>query len=280
MLHLEAHGDVTRLAFTSVTSRLMGFGVSAYAVRGALVDCAFPGVREDLLGWVAAHQPAGVILTHWHEDHAGNASSLAALGVPMQMLESTESRVRAFGHIGWYRRLCWGVPSDLSVAVRPFSHPALDLLPATGHSDDHHVVWDAERETMFGGDLFIGVKVRIAHLDEDPRTQVDSLRRVVALRPRRFFDGHRGLLPDAVVQLTAKADWIEAMIGAIEEGARRGWPVKVIRNEVLGREDRMGIVSRGHYSRLNFVRNVLASGRLANEPASSTTSPDGEYSQS
>lgn len=258
MLHLEAHGDVTRLAFTSAASRLMGFGVSAYAVRGVLVDCGFPTVRKELLGWIAEHRPEGVILTHWHEDHAGNAVALADIDVPIQATPATERWLRGYGPIGWYRRVCWGSPTDLTGPLRPFEHPALTVVPAVGHSEDHHVVWDAERETVFGGDLFVGVKVRIAHDDEDPRAQVAAIRRVAALSPRRYFDGHRGLLEDPVTQLLAKAAWIEEMVGAIEDRAHRGWGEAAIRDDVLGSEDRMGMVSRGHYSRLNFVRSVLA----------------------
>jgi hypothetical protein len=122
----------------------------------------------------------------------------------------------------------------------------------------------------------LGVKVRIAHETEDLRTQVTSLRRIAALRPRRFFDGHRGLLPGPVAQLTAKADWIEGTIAAIEERARRGWDAVAIRNDVLGREGWMGIVSRGHYSALNFVRNVVRTMPGAGEPPHSTAAPSHE----
>ena len=36
--------------------------------------------------------------------------------------------------------------------------------------------WDAERETVFGGDLFLGVRVRVAHPGEDPRQLARSVR--------------------------------------------------------------------------------------------------------
>jgi glyoxylase-like metal-dependent hydrolase (beta-lactamase superfamily II) len=257
MLRVERHDDVTRLAFTSASSRLMGFGVSAFVVRGVLIDCAFAGVRRDLATWMGRYRPDGAMITHWHEDHAGNVEHLAAAGVPMAMPAATEPRVRDFGPIQWYRRACWGRPADLRSALEPFTHAALRFVATPGHSPDHHVVWDPERDTILGGDLFIGVKVRIAHHDEDLRAQVGSLRAVAALRPRRFFDAHRGLVEDPVVQLTAKADWIERTIAEIEDRADRGWTERHIRDDVLGREDRMGIASRGAYSRLQFVRNVL-----------------------
>jgi hypothetical protein len=112
---------------------------------------------------------------------------------------------------------------------------------------------------MFGGDLFIGVKVRIGHPNEDVRSQVRSLRAMAALRPRRFFDAHRGLLADPVAQLTAKADWIDEVIGAVEERVREGWSDGAICHAVLGGGDLTGWISRGDYAKINLVRSVRRS---------------------
>src|SRR5450631_3027036 len=72
MLREERHGDVIRLEFATRWSRAMGLTVSTYAVRGALVDTAFHDVRAELGAWIDARRPDGAIVTHYHEDHAGN----------------------------------------------------------------------------------------------------------------------------------------------------------------------------------------------------------------
>lgn len=257
MLREIPHGDVVQLELSSVMSRLFSYGVSVYVTRGVLVDTGFPVVGGELESWLDAHPVEGVIVTHAHEDHAGNVARLARRGLPIQMAPDSEADARAPGTIGLYRRACWGAYPPLRETLVPFARPELALVPARGHSRDHHVVWDEERETLFCGDLFISVKVRIAHQDEDLRAQVIVLREMAARRPRRVFDGHRGLLDGPVAQLNAKADWIEETIGAIEERARAGWSARAIRNEVLGAEDATGIASFGDYSRMNFVRNVI-----------------------
>jgi glyoxylase-like metal-dependent hydrolase (beta-lactamase superfamily II) len=266
MLRLITHDDVTQLLCSTRTSRSLDYEVSAFAVRGVLVDTAFPDVRSEIERWTAENRPQGALVTHAHEDHAGNVGSLVARGIPIGMAPKTAARLRDPAPTGWYRRICWGVAPALARPVEAFTHPSLELLAAPGHSADHHVVWDAERETVFGGDLFIGVKVRVAHPGEDIRGHVRSLRAIAGLAPRRFFDAHRGVLANPVDALRAKADWMEEMIGAIEDRGRQGWSDRAIRDAVLGREDLTGWISGGDYSRLNFVQSVLAGIGAAESP--------------
>ncbi len=259
MLRAIRHDDVTQLEFTTPVTRAFGYRVSAFVVRGVLVDTGFPHAGRALDRWIRASRPRGAFVTHHHEDHAGNVARLARAGVPVGIAQATLERVRRPAPIGLYRRVTWGVAPPLSADPLPFEDQSLRLLPSPGHTADHHVVWDAERETVFGGDLFIGVKVRIGHPNEDVRGEVRSLRAVVALRPRRFFCAHRGPLDAPVAQLSAKADWIEAMIGAVEVRVREGWSDPAIAREVLGPGDLTGLVSAGDYAKLNLVRSIRRS---------------------
>ena len=236
----------------------MGFGVSVYAVRGTLVDTAFHDVRAELGAWIDANRPEGAIVSHYHEDHAGNVELLAARGLPMWIAPVTLAKVRSPEAILWYRRWCWGAQPPLASPVRVYEHPCLHMIHTPGHSSEHHVVWDAERETMFGADLFLGVKVRVSHPwpREDVRAQIASLRRAIALRPKRYFDGHRGLVPDAVAQLQAKADWTEDTVGRIDALIERGLDDGEIVKALFGREDKWRLVTSYDYSRRNYVGSV------------------------
>jgi glyoxylase-like metal-dependent hydrolase (beta-lactamase superfamily II) len=154
--------------------------------------------------------------------------------------------------------------APLTSTLEPYEPAGLELVATPGHSPDHHVVWDAERGILFAGDLFLGVKVRVARPMEDPRALAASARRAAALRPRVLLDAHRGIVPNAAEALLAKAAWLEETIGAIDERIARGWSDRAITGAVLGREDAVALVSRGDLSRLNFVRAVRATAaRLA-----------------
>jgi glyoxylase-like metal-dependent hydrolase (beta-lactamase superfamily II) len=253
--------DVQLINLRSWRSAAMGYSVYVFLVRDQLIDTGFPGARAAVARLVEERRPRGVIVTHHHEDHAGNVDLLAARGIPVAMARSTEDALRAGeARIGWYRRACWGTPSTLRVPVQPHEPGGMELVHTPGHSPDHHVVWDAERQTLFAGDLFLGVKVRVARPMEDPRALAESARRAAALRPVHVFDSHRGLLPNGADALRAKANWLEATIGAIDDRIARGWTDRMIVRAVLGPEDLVAIVSRGDLSRLNFVRAVRATG--------------------
>ncbi len=238
----------------------MGFSVSAYFVRGALVDTAFHDVRRELDGWMLANRPDGAIVTHYHEDHAGNVELLAQRGLPLWIAPATLGKLRAPERIFLYRRWCWGSQPPLTSPVTPFEHRDLEMIHTPGHSTEHHVVWDAERETVFGADLFLGVKVRVTHPwpREDVRAQITSLRRVIALNPKRYFDGHRGLVPNPVAQLQAKADWTEETVGRIDALIDAGLSDREIVKTLFGREDKMTLVTNYDYSRRNYVSSVRA----------------------
>jgi glyoxylase-like metal-dependent hydrolase (beta-lactamase superfamily II) len=237
----------------------MGYSVCVFLVRGQLIDTGFPGARETVRRLLEERRPRGILVTHQHEDHAGNVELAAGRGIPIAMARATEDALRAGeANVGLYRRACWGTMRPLRSTIVPHEPLGLALIATPGHSPDHHVVWDAEREMLFAGDLFLGVKVRVARPMEDPRALAISARRAAALGPRVLLDAHRGLVPNGADALRAKAAWLEETIGAIDAQIARGWTDRAITRAVLGREDVVAVVSRGDLSRLNFVRAVRA----------------------
>jgi len=259
MLQVLAHDDVTELRFTTWRSRSMDFRVSAFVVRGVLIDTGFPDCAGDLARYLAATPPTGCVVTHYHEDHAGGAAVVARAGVPLCMDARTADRLHSPKPIGFYRRYTWGSPMPLGT-FSPFALPLpMQCIPTPGHCDDHQVVWDERTGTVFGGDLFIGVKVRISHVTERPRALVQSLRRVIALRPARYFDGHKGLLAAPLDALAAKADWMEKTIESIDALIATGLDDATIAGRVLGRDWWNRTFTGGDYTMRNFVACVRAS---------------------
>ena len=261
MIALERFGDVTRVRLTSLGSRLAGMDVSAYLVRGVLVDSGFPHARRVLSRFLDETRLEGALITHWHEDHAGNAPLLVSRGIPLGMHDETAERLRGAEPIRLYRRAVWGTTPRFEPHGQPFAHHALRFVHTPGHSPDHQVVWDAETGTVFSGDLWLGVRARVMHESENPRLIVDSLRVVRALGPQRMFDAHRGEVRDPLDALTAKIAWMEETLGTIDTRLDEGWSDRAILDSVLGGEETVAFLSLGEYARMNFVRAARRSRR-------------------
>lgn len=257
MQEIETHGEVLRVHFTNRRSEMVGYGVSVYLVRDLLVDTGFPDARDDFETLLDEVRPQGIVLTHQHEDHAGNMAMAAQRGLPVYGATETLDAIRAPERAGFYRRFVWGRMPALRIPVFRFEPKELQLIHLPGHSSDHHGIWDPDHETLFAGDLFLGVKVRVARPNEDIRLLAKSVREAQRLAPKTMFDSHRGLVPDAVAALTAKGDWLEETIGRIDEMAAEGLGERRIRDRVLGTEDFVARASFGDLSKLNFVRSVL-----------------------
>ncbi|HEY4307222.1 MAG TPA: MBL fold metallo-hydrolase [Gemmatimonadaceae bacterium] len=254
MLDVERFGDVTRLRMTSVGSRAVGMNVSAYVLRGVMIDSGFHRARRELLRAVRTFAVRGAIITHWHEDHAGNVQSLASAGLPILARDDTVGILRDPPHIRLYRRVCWGIPTVLRSSLTTFDAGGLGCVYTPGHSTDHQVVWDASTRTLFSGDLWLGVRARILHATEDPYRIVESLRVARELEPERMFDAHRGYVADPVEMIDAKIEWLSETLATIEHQVRSGSSDTEILRRVLGGEELAGYVSGGDYSRRNLVR--------------------------
>jgi len=251
-------GDVIAIHLATARSRMVGYGVYVFVTRDTMIDTGFHAVRQDVSALLDEHRPGGVLLTHQHEDHAGNVQLVASRGIPLGASAETLAAIRDVAPIGAYRRFVWSSMPPLRAAITAYAHPGLALVHAPGHSSDHHVIWDAERETLFSADLFLSVKVRLARPGEDPRVLVRSLRRIARLRPAIMFDSHRGRIDRPVAMLHAKADWLEEIIAQIDRRIDAGASDRAIRRDVLGREAAVGYCSAGELSRLNFVRTLRA----------------------
>lgn len=255
MIEVSRLGDVTRIRMWTRRTLAAGYDVSAYVHRGILIDTGFRHVRRELEQALETIRPRGVIVTHWHEDHSGNAATLAQQH-PVWMWGGTEDRLRAFPRIKLYRHVVWGRPRALSVPAQPIDAAPFPLVHTPGHSFDHHVVHDPESDTLFGGDLWLGVKVRVIGREENPYQIVESLTKAIGLRPARVFDAHRGPIANPVEAMGARRDWLQETLTAIEDRLRRGDPERVILREVLGGEELSALVTEGEYSRRNLVRAV------------------------
>ena len=259
MVDIVEHDGVTQWRFASLASRLTGYSASAFLTAdGVLIDTGIPACAREFAGLLDASSIRGVMITHHHEDHAGNIEMVARRGIPVWVAPLTLPLVTTPEPTGAYRRLTWRAMRPLTSALTPFAPDSLTPIAAPGHCADHHIVWHAASRTLFSADLFLGVAVRIAHHDEDLWFGLTSLDAAAALAPARMFCAHRGFVPDPVSALKAKATWTRELIDSIAAKIRRGEMDAQILQSEMGGESLTGWASAGEYSRRNFIRAVRA----------------------
>jgi glyoxylase-like metal-dependent hydrolase (beta-lactamase superfamily II) len=261
MIRVEPHGDVVHFRMARTVFGRALYWTGAYVVDGLLVDCGPPALSREVLRTLEGHRLVGLVLTHHHEDHTGNAGVLRERrGLVPRIHPAGVPLLRHGFPTRAYRRLVWGAPrradaEPLGEDVRGASL-AFQVLHTPGHSEDHVCLFQPERGWLFTGDLFLAERLRYLRSDEDLERLVASLEAVARLPLREVFCAHRGLVRDGPAALRRKAENLKAVRETVIELMRGGLPEDEITRRVVGRESWLSYASRGDFSARNFVRAV------------------------
>jgi glyoxylase-like metal-dependent hydrolase (beta-lactamase superfamily II) len=269
---------LTSIRLETRTSRALGHGAWVYLLDGVLVDSGFAHARAALLRALAGRRVVRVAHTHVHEDHVGNDATLveafgASVLAPQSTLHLLANPARL--NLRFYELLVWGRPAPLPGA-RPLGDVVetlggrLEVVPTPGHTPDHVVLLEPERRWVFCGDLFLGAKVRAARPFENVADLIESLRRVLALRPTRLFCAHRGAIDEPAGALETKLRFLESLRAQVLELDRAGLSTDAIATRALGREALLQwAITGGDFSRAHLVRACLKPpGRGYRQPGS------------
>ncbi len=257
----NATEGVESIRLATLRSRAVGMGIFVYRAGDALIDAGFHHARRQLQRWPRLSGARVCLLTHHDEDHVGVAAQLARLGIEVLAPALVAAELKERRRLPLYRRWVWGTAEP--VAASPLSGAlrsgGWQLVPVhtPGHSPDHFVYHEPDRDLVFAGDLYIGGRVAVAKPTEDLRQLITSLNTVRELQPRALFCAHRGRVVPAVAALEAKIDWLESVIDRAQRLAAAGHVVGAISRELLGREGLMRVVSNGEYCKRNLIEAAL-----------------------
>lgn len=262
MLRAFDHGPVTRLSMTRTFLGRPLRKVQAYLVDGLLIDTGCPGTASDLLAWCRGRVIERVVNTHVHEDHCGGNRVLQRrLGLPVSVPAASLDTLARPPRLPLYRRVVWGQPrggtADPLGAVVETSRYRFEVIPTPGHAPDHVCLFEQREGWLFGGDLFLHERARYLRPTEDARVILESLYRVLALRPRRLFCGHAGVVEDACGALERKIAYWEELAERAQALRAAGHSLHAIRDELLGAEGWMGRATGGDFSKINLIRSLL-----------------------
>ena len=233
-----------------------------YFVDNILIDTGLNHCRGRVLDLVRENPVSAIYLTHYHEDHSGNAFALRqAFGIPILGHTVTVEKMKSARPIFPYQRYFWGVAPPVEMEVVPDKietksyvfHP----IHTPGHSRDHLVFWEPSQGWLFSGDLYLGDKIRYFRADEVLQDQVHSLRKILKLDFEALFCTHNPRSVKGKNHLKMKLENFENLIGEVGLLRNKGFSSKDILKELEMKEAYLlKLFCFGNVSRLNLIRSA------------------------
>ncbi|MBI5375194.1 MAG: MBL fold metallo-hydrolase [Candidatus Schekmanbacteria bacterium] len=237
--------------------------VSAYYIDGLLVDTGFQKIDKKLKELFSDRPLHTIVNTHNHEDHFGGNHLLTSV-----------YRAKAFAHRDAMERirtaprefpvsngLCWGLPKPSPISeigkIVETDKFKIDVIETFGHSRGHISLYIRKRGWIIGGDIFLTKRPRFLRISESVAGTIDSLEKLIKLNPEKFFCASGKVLENPMADIKAKIDYLNDCREKILAFHKQGVQPEEIRDRVLGKEESFAKISRGYFSKINFVNDIL-----------------------
>jgi YbgC/YbaW family acyl-CoA thioester hydrolase len=243
-----------------------------WRLGSTLVDTGPPNQWASVRAFVEAGTISQVVVTHHHEDHAGNLARFRALGIERLLAPSISLQLLRNGFpLQMYRRIVWGRPRrvDAEAFEDTIALPEggeLEAICLPGHSPDMTCLLDRKRGVLFGADVYVGRHLKYLRRDENLNGIIAGLERLLPLDFGTLLCSHRGIVPSARQRLREKLDYLIDLRERATSLDRRSQSVSEITQRLLGPEDLITRLSRGHFSKRNLILACLDPEGLVRPP--------------
>lgn len=235
--------------------------VFCYLVGDTLVDTGLACYGDELAELVRTSGAHRAVITHHHEDHAGNAARLQNEGLEVLSSAGTAALVCQDMPIHLYQHIVWGKMPPAQTAIfgeRIRIGPYLaDVIPAPGHCPDQVVFHVPEEGWLFSGDAFLSERVQLFRRDEDFAATVATLERLLRLDFDALLCAHRPRFTGGWSSLAAKLQWLRDIEGEVRRYHARGLPTRDIAKRVLRPPQLRMLITAYDASAENMVRSIL-----------------------
>jgi glyoxylase-like metal-dependent hydrolase (beta-lactamase superfamily II)/8-oxo-dGTP pyrophosphatase MutT (NUDIX family) len=213
----------------------------------------------------------GIVLTHHHHDHVGDAARLREKhGCPVFAHALTAAQVDVTvdvlvddGHV-------FALPAGAGGPARRFQ-----VLHTPGHARGHVCLWEPDLSLLVAGDMVAGTgSILIDPPEGHMNTYLQSLQRLIALSPRALIPSHGPLLVDGErrlrEQIAHRRARQEAVAAAIAGGAV---DVDAVVAAVYGRDTAPAMWAFAARSVAAIVEALVEDGRVVDDGAGFAVRP-------
>ena len=249
------------LGWSLIGSPLMT--VYCYVFGDIMIDAAQSHMQKEAVEVAFKHNIKRIFLTHYHEDHSGNASAIKqALNANVYGHEITIERLKTSFKILPYQKYMWGNAKPLNIEPLPDKIDTVvgEMIPVytPGHSKDHNSYLIKNEGILFSGDLYLGDRIKYFRSDEEIGTQIASLKTVLSLDFNMLLCSHSPKRKNGKQHIQRKLDFLQDFYGNIISLWKKGLSEKQIFASLKLKEHSLAkIICFGDVSLLNGVKSAI-----------------------
>lgn len=262
VLERETIAGLTALRMERVWFGRELLSVYCFAVGDTLVDTGLPCAKRRLLDFAKGAGIRRALVTHHHEDHAGNAGALARAGLEVLTSDTGTQILSKDLPIRFYQHVLWGKAEAAPATALP-ERIALGpweahVIPAAGHAVDQVAFHVPSQGMLFTGDAFVAERIKVFRRDEDFAETVATLERFLALDFDVLLCAHRPREKDGQAAIRAKRDWMKEIEGRVNDLRAKGAGVpEIVARLPIRTTNAFYKLTFGDVSTANMVRSIL-----------------------
>jgi glyoxylase-like metal-dependent hydrolase (beta-lactamase superfamily II) len=239
--------------------------VYTFLLDDLLVDTAQRHNRENILAVAKQHNVQKIILTHHHEDHSGNVAHLMKeLNVDAYAHPKTVAILSDGYKISPLGRLLNGeveranLKPLLESDIIQTQNYSLKPIYTPGHCIDHYCYYEKDKGFLFSGDLYVADKIKYFAPYESMFTQIESIKKLVALDFDTLFCSHNPKVTGGKQRLQNKLQFFEDFVGKVSSYYHEGKKSKEIFALMNMKENYYyKVLTAGNFTAENMVKSVI-----------------------
>ena len=235
---------------------------SIYIVDGLMLDCGAPRMRRKVESILKTHTIEQAALSHYHEQHSGNAALLNEKGfTPFLSAKGIEQLKDGFPPQLLYRRWAYGTPARARFQPMPAEirthRLVFQVIPTPGHSDDHVCFYEPNEQWLFAGDMYMGSFFHYSKREENIHALIRAYETLKALPIKVMYCSHIGAISDPQFILENKWFSLSSFRDLITAMKNRGMGYDRIRKALKLKEGWLAFLTQGDKAKSNFIHSVL-----------------------